>query len=388
MMTSPRPNGALLTAAVVAQLFMWMPAASQTPTENSIALLEPTGPYAVGQVLMNWTDAGRPEPGTDDPGDHRQVPVQIWYPAPVDARGNRAPYRPRIEAFRADWGDETVEFFNSVHTSWIIEASVSPDRPFPVFVFSHGWSSRSSSHGTFLSNVASNGYIVIGINHPYLGKVVLSNGKITEPNDGQFADQQSANRFYARDVMFVLDQLAELDRKSHDNRFAGALDMDRVAAGGHSSGFPAVSGAAVTDERIKALISFDSGVPKVVRREGLDVPILLFRVDTESYTDLFFRGENVHPKGTIYDVDFFRVHRADFYDLVIAGTTHNSVYDEYLFAETDAERELSIRNHVIMARCAVAFLDQVLKESDSPLLEESANELPKATLRVIPALQR
>ena len=128
-------------------------------------------------------------------------------------------------------------------------------------------------------------------------------------------------------------------------------------------------------------------MPKIVRREGLDVPILLFRGATNTYTDLFFRGEDVHPKGTIYDVDFFRVHRGDFYDLVISGTTHNSVYDEYLFAETNAERELSIRNHTIIAAYAVAFLDQVLKGKDSPLLGETAEDNPHTTLRVIPALQ-
>ncbi len=166
------------------------------------------------------------------------------------------------------------------------------------------------------------------------------------------------------------------------------MDIGRVGAVGHSSGFPAVSGAAVTDKRIKALISFDAGVPRIVRREGLDVPILLFRGATDSYTDLFFRGDDVHPKGTIYDVDFFRVHRGGFYDLVISGTTHNSVYDEYLFAETDAERDLSIRNHRIIAAYAAAFLDQVLNGQDSPLLGETAEDNPHTTLRMIPAPQR
>jgi hypothetical protein len=351
-----------------------------------VALQEPTGPYPVGQALLDWTDTTREEPGTDDPDDARQIPVQIWYPVADDLEGD-APYRPRIEAFRPQWGDESIDFFNSVQTSWIKDAAVNPDGPFPVVVFSHGWGSRSSSHGTFLSNVASHGYIVVGINHPYLGKVALQSGHVTEPNDEQFIDQQSANKFYAEDVMFVLDKIAELNRVDPDGRFTGSVDIERVGAAGHSSGFPAVSGAAVMDKRIKALISFDAGVPKIVRREGLDVPILLFRGETGSYTDLFFRGEDTHPKGTIYDVAFFRVHRGDFYDVVVAGTTHNSVYDEYLFAESDAEREQSIRNHDTFAEYAVAFLDQVLTGQDSPLFEKGAED-PRATLRVIPALRR
>jgi hypothetical protein len=207
---------------------------------------------------------------------------------------------------------------------------------------------------------------------------------IDVPDDEQFTDQESANKFYAQDVTFVLDMMTRLN--GGDGHFAGAVDTKRTAAGGHSSGFPAVSGAAVVDKRIAALISFDSGVPAIVRREGLGVPVFLFRGEKDSYTDLFFRGKNVHPKGTIYTVDFFRVHRADFYDLVISGTTHSSVYDEYLFAETALERESYIRNHTIIAKYAVAYLDQVLKDIESPLLKEPSVDDPSTTLRVIPSL--
>ncbi|MCH8981611.1 hypothetical protein IH922_06295, partial [candidate division KSB1 bacterium] len=278
--------------------------------------MQADGPFRVGHVMIDWTDNSRREPVTSDPSDLRQVPIQIWYPARDDVRGKHAAYRPRIEAFRTAWGDETVVFMNAVRTSWIEAADISEGGPFGVFIFSHGWGARSSSHGTLLSNLASHGYIVVGLNHPYMGKVALSSGEITEPDDSQFPTQESANLFYADDVIFVLDKLYELNTKDPKGRFTGAIDMDRIAAGGHSSGFPAVSGAAVRDNRIKGLISFDAGVPKIVRREGLDKPILLFRADTASYTDLFFRGKNINPKGTIYDVDFFRVHRADFYDLV------------------------------------------------------------------------
>lgn len=346
--------------------------------------MQPDGPFRVGTVMMEWTDKSRKEPATSDLSDLRQVPVQIWYPARVDASVKHAAYRPRIEAFRAAWGDETIDFMNSVRTSWIEAPDIDEGGPFAVFIFSHGWGGRSSSYGTFLSNLASHGYIVIGLNHPYMGKVALSSGEITEPDDSQFPTQESANLFYADDVIFVLDKLSELNTKDPKDRFTGAIDMDRIAAGGHSSGFPAVSGAGVRDNRIKGLISFDAGVPKIVRREGLDEPILLFRADSASYTDLFFRGKNINPYGTIYDVDFFRVHRADFYDLVISGTTHSSVLDLYIFAEYKKERELLMRNHKIIARYTVAFLAKVLNDTDSSLLDATGTT-PHTTLRVIKA---
>jgi len=351
---------------------------------KGIELLRQSGSFAVGHVVLDWIDSSRREPATSDSKDRRQLPVQIWYPARSGATGKRAAYRPRIESFRSEWGDETVNFMSSVKTTWIERAAVNNNVPFGVFIFSHGWGSRSSSHGTFLSNLASHGYIVVGLNHAYMGKVALSDGRITDPMDSQFPTQAYANQYYSDDVIFALNQLSKLNEKDPDGRFTGTIDLSGIIGGGHSSGFPAVSGAAVRDKRIKGLISFDAGVPKVVRREGLDVPILLFRAETKSYTDLFFRGKNVHPKGTIYDVDFFRVHRGDFYDLVISGTTHSSVYDEYLFAENDTERKISMRNHRIIGRFAVGFLGKVLKGKESPILDGTVL-VSNTRLRVIRA---
>jgi len=78
------------------------------------------------------------------------------------------------------------------------------------------------------------------------------------------------------------------------------------------------------------------------------------------------------------------INRGDFYDLVISGTTHNSIYDEYLFAEDKEERELSRCNHKIIGLYAVAFLAKVLKGTDSALLDNTG-AAPHTRLRVIKA---
>lgn len=357
---------------------------AQVSEDKSIKLLSPSGQFPVGHILFDWVDSTRREPATPEPSDFRQVIAEIWYPARANAEGKKAAYRARLESYRSVLDEKTINILASVQTPWIEGAAVNNSAPFGVLIFSHGWSSRSSSYGTFLSNLASRGYIVVGINHPYMGMIALSNGRVTEPNDLQFPAQEDADQFYADDVIFVLNQLAKLNGKDIDNRFTGMIDMSKVLAAGHSSGFPAVSGAAVRDKRIKGLISFDAGVPTVVRRQGLDVPLLLFRAETNSYTDLFFRGENVHPKGTIYDVDFFRVHRADFYDLVISGTTHMSVSDEYLLAQNEKERGISKRNHKIIERFSAEFLGKVLKGHESPVLD-GAEKVEDTKLRLIKA---
>lgn len=86
----------------------------------------------------------------------------------------------------------------------------------------------------------------------------------------------------------------------------------------------------------------------------------------------------------IYDVNFFRVHRGDFYDLLISGTTHTSVFDEYLLAENEQERGISRRNHKIIERFAADFLGKVLKGSESPVLD-GTETVEHTKLRLIKA---
>jgi predicted dienelactone hydrolase len=52
----------------------------------------PSVPYAVGTVTYHWVDAARPEIFTADPNDHRELMVQVWYPAQPNQSAPRAPY--------------------------------------------------------------------------------------------------------------------------------------------------------------------------------------------------------------------------------------------------------------------------------------------------------
>src|SRR5215217_5892213 len=51
----------------------------------------PGGPYEIGTLTYHWVDADRPEIFTADPGDRRELMVQIWYPAEGDPSSPRAP---------------------------------------------------------------------------------------------------------------------------------------------------------------------------------------------------------------------------------------------------------------------------------------------------------
>jgi hypothetical protein len=52
----------------------------------------PSGPYTIGTLTYHWVDAARPEDFTADPNDHRELTVQVWYPAQANLSAPRAPY--------------------------------------------------------------------------------------------------------------------------------------------------------------------------------------------------------------------------------------------------------------------------------------------------------
>ncbi len=331
-------------------------------------LMAPTGPYRVGTVTYDWTDPSRLEGATEDPDDRRRVVVQIWYPADAVGKEPRAPYVYRLDAYRATTDEALIDMIATVATNSFENAPLSGAEPrYPVLLFSHGWNGSRSFNSTLLEDPASHGYVVVGVDHPYMGEVAMDDGTVILANDDHFASSIDAAEEYAADQLFVIEKLAELD--ASDPLFSGRLDMNRVATSGHSSGFPAAAWAAAVDRRVAACISFDAGLQKTAAEFGLSQPVLLFRAEAGSYTSLFDRDPDTYEKGSIFPRDFFNNHESDFHDVVIAGTTHGSFGDwPTLFAETEEEKATARAQRAETRAYIVAFLDRYLKNREPALL--------------------
>ncbi len=52
----------------------------------------PTGPYGIGTTTYYWVDESRPEIFTSTPDDHRELMVQVWYPAEKNQTNQRDSY--------------------------------------------------------------------------------------------------------------------------------------------------------------------------------------------------------------------------------------------------------------------------------------------------------
>lgn len=152
-------------------------------TTANLQVLAPTGSHSVGRDRVVLTDTERAEPHTADPLDHRSVPVQLWYPAQPGS-GNSAPYVDDLTVL----SDALVESgalsrlevtgLRWVRTAVLDRADVA-NGPLPVIVLSPGNQTNVGFYSSVAEDLASHGYLVIGVDHAYqVAATVLADGTV------------------------------------------------------------------------------------------------------------------------------------------------------------------------------------------------------------------
>jgi len=127
----------------------------------------PTGPFQVGTIRLVAVDSSRAELSTAGPSEPRRLIVQVWYPAQPTGREPRAPYVLEHDQVAADLAEAVPEVsLGGVRTSSWIEAPPLAGR-FPVVVFSHGMNSARYFYTSLLQDLASHGFVVAAIDHPF-----------------------------------------------------------------------------------------------------------------------------------------------------------------------------------------------------------------------------
>lgn len=167
----------------------------QNASADEILLPTPTGSYRVGRASFHRIDASRPETITADPTDHRQVLFHIWYPAEPTG-GAVASYIDRLpddEVVRRSYSFVGIENAMKTRSHAFTGARVSgAEKRYPVIVFSHGLGRVSAHYTTFLENLASHGYIVVGVDSPFFSSAFkMPDGRIIK-NESQRNQRKGA----------------------------------------------------------------------------------------------------------------------------------------------------------------------------------------------------
>lgn len=258
----------------------------------------PSGPFAVGTTTYRWVDGSRPETATDAADDRRNVIVQAWYPAADRASGPTSVYMDGLERLPPKvqmLPGFVLWSFDAVDTHAVVEAPVSPARPrWPVVIFSHGYGAARAFYTGMAVDLASRGYIVLALDHPYESALVeLADGTLAlpierflpgDPDRARYMEQRQSPR--VKDIRFVVDRLTADEGMGP---LAARADLSRIIAAGHSFGGSAAIGALGEDPRIVAGADLDGMLRGGVEALPRARPVLVIESDHQvtSYTPLY-----------------------------------------------------------------------------------------------------
>jgi hypothetical protein len=239
--------------------------ASPAPTARaSVTPPVATGSAPVGFERETLTDRGRTErlvPG----GGPRKVPIRVWYPG--SARGTKpAPaFTPAEQAAWESGAKLQRGALDGAGGAATMHAPAAPGRH-PVLLLSPGLGSATAVHTAQAIDLASHGYVVVGIDHPGDAEAVdIGAGHVVTQNPSLKHGTERSVAIRVADMRFVLGRLRTL-------RGAGRLDLSRVGAFGHSNGGATAAGAMLADHRIRAGVDLDGGIFGPVVTRGLDRP--------------------------------------------------------------------------------------------------------------------
>ncbi|MBL8102398.1 MAG: hypothetical protein JNM02_07710, partial [Anaerolineales bacterium] len=171
------------------------------------------------------------------------------------------------------------------------------DNGFPVILFSHGWNGFNAQNTGQALELASHGYVVVGIQHTYGAVITVFPDGTVAPNNPKALPEDAEDPNYevvarklvhqwAEDMSFALDQLSAWDEEA-GNPFEGRLDLERVGVYGHSTGGGAAIQFCGTDTRCKAVLGMDPFMRPVsaeVIEGGVSQPS--FFMFSQSWADL------------------------------------------------------------------------------------------------------
>jgi len=239
------------------------PALATASTDaRTIEAPAPTGSYAVGRRFIVWTDSARPDPV--DATRARELPVWIWYPAAPVSGAVPQPVLPaawqarRIETLTAKLGPEVARAAASlpVHARADAPLAAGTSR-FPILLFTPGLGWLPSDYSVLLEELASHGYVVVGLASPGFADVVrFDDGREVARTLGIGEKIGSDQAIVHADAAFVLGRVRALVEEPH-GFLHGRVDLARVGTFGHSLGGTTALMLAARDPAVRAAVNID-----------------------------------------------------------------------------------------------------------------------------------
>jgi dienelactone hydrolase len=404
-------------------------ATSRAVAPGAFELPSPTGRNAVGTTAWRLADTSRRESFTGS-GEFRSVEVLAWYPAAGPRRGELAPYLreglPEVRTFASLFGVPETAFdaLEGVRTHAELDAvPAGTGQKLPVLLFAHGYTGIPSAYTGLLEDLASHGYAVLSVVHPYeASAATLADGRVVTLLDkagkllppilevfGEWGAEDEtmaavtrttddaeqlrllhqylaglpktdlALRRWVDDTKLVLERLPSLPPKSPAGRLAARLDITRLGAFGHSMGGVTAGQFCLEDRRCRAGLNLD-GIPQygTMIDKPLQRPFLMVysaRPGRGGASDTIYR----RAARPYYRVDVRDTRHLDFSDMAFWG---GPLRERPVLGTIAPARAGEITSAIVRE-----YFDQELLGQRSPLLAGAAL-FPEVAVRTFPAAAR
>jgi hypothetical protein len=382
-------------------------------------LPKPTGPYAVGSRYFYLIDKDRPDLISPDPHDYRAISLQVWYPAEPGPGGQLILLNDRrlMESYVQEGALDPA-----ILTEWALEPTHSflkarpakAKTPFPVILYS---SSGVMNANTFLSEeLASHGYVVFSIGHPYwcefyfdaegkttpldknneyykqlwkeegswqvlkikkeitLAKAMEDTPDLYKKLNQAMPTEASDLRLWGADIGFVIAQLKEMNSKA--GFFNGALDVNRIGLMGYSKGGAAAGQYCLTaDDRVKAGINLGGFMFADIVKKNLKKPFLIMEhiepwaPDGRPIGELFIE----RAESSAYLVAIRDALHGNFCDMTLAK---KYIKLEGIVGPIDGEKFLKIVEYYVRT-----FFDKYVKEVPGTVIEDLSSTCPEVNFK-------
>jgi dienelactone hydrolase len=363
----------------------------------------PTGTYPVGTVTLHFTDDARREAFSGNTNDHRELMVQLWYPAELSSNAQPERYLANLNgsalAKRKAFGVRLAQL-DLVQTHSFRNVTVSEgQRSYPILIFSPSWTGSRNQNTFQAEELASHGFVVAGIDHTYCtGITAFPDGRIifSDPSlDLDFSTDEAVQRYIvfaaaqaklrAQDAVFVLNQLEKLNSKDPGGLFTGKLETSRAGIFGHSFGGTVAAEACGLDQRFKAGLNMDGMLFGDAVEAHVEQPFMFMNEDEvpPSAAEMA-RSSFAKLDGRSFQVQYAYLKRNGGYNLSIKKTKHLNFSDTAMFSPihrlTGAGAINARRGLRIVDAYTLAFFEKYLNNAAAPLLDGASVDYPEVTL--------
>ncbi|KAJ6088100.1 hypothetical protein N7499_004282 [Penicillium canescens] len=255
---------------------------------SKIQLPKPSGQYNVSVTSTKLVDDSRIDPFSPD-NSERALMVSSFAPMICDNTEYVQYMQPAV-AVANDAQFASIGIQKGTFESFQIQ-SCSESHPiirnFPLMIFSPGLGISRLLYQATLQDVASHGYVVVSVDHPYdTNMVEFPDGKVIKGEPEKIASNPDLMRqaFETRvaDLGFVLDELQKPDQHVVPRSLSGKINFDHISAAGHSFGGAATAQAMYNNPQYAGGINLDGVMFGSVVSEGFNQPFLEFSSTTTS----------------------------------------------------------------------------------------------------------